>query len=132
MAKYKWVSHNGNTLFNVGILEDGSLHNPRGYPDDIVRAAVLVADARRHERRSQAAKAAGETRRRRRQQRTHEAARAIVARHGVQPSHNCFICGRGLADHVSIARGIGSECWQGVLSTVEALRGNAKQHMEVT
>jgi hypothetical protein len=35
-------------LFDVGILDDGTLYNPRGYPDDLVHSAVLAADARRH------------------------------------------------------------------------------------
>jgi hypothetical protein len=49
MSRYQWVHHNGAQLYEVGILLDGTLHNPRGYPDDIVRAAVLAADQRRHE-----------------------------------------------------------------------------------
>ena len=57
-SRYKWVNHEGERLYEVGILADGTLHNPRGYPDDVVRAAVLAADARKHERRSRAAKKA--------------------------------------------------------------------------
>jgi hypothetical protein len=44
MGRYKWVYH------------DNARHNPNGYPEDIVRTAVLAADTRRHERRSAAAK----------------------------------------------------------------------------
>ena len=53
MSKYNWVRHNGEKLFDVGILPDGTLHNPRGYPDEDVRSAVLAADARRRERRKE-------------------------------------------------------------------------------
>ena len=60
MSRYKWVRHEGGKLYEVGIRADGALYNPRGYPEDVVRAAVLAADQRRHERRSHAAqKAAG-------------------------------------------------------------------------
>jgi hypothetical protein len=45
MSRYKWVYHGAEKLYEVGILPDGTLHNPRKYPDDIVRAAVLAADA---------------------------------------------------------------------------------------
>src|SRR5215210_6509072 len=34
MSKYKWVWHDFHTgarFYDVGILSDGSLHNPRGY-----------------------------------------------------------------------------------------------------
>ncbi len=33
-------------LYNVGINDDGSLHNPNGYPEDLVRAAVLAVPPR--------------------------------------------------------------------------------------
>jgi hypothetical protein len=47
MTKYKCVYYKRERLDDVGILPDGMLHNPL-----VVRAAVLAADARRHERRS--------------------------------------------------------------------------------
>ena len=39
MSRYRWVYHNEAKLYDVGILPDGTLHNPRGYPDDDVRSA---------------------------------------------------------------------------------------------
>jgi hypothetical protein len=65
MGKYRWIRHGDQQLLHVGILADGTLHNPNGYPDDLVREAVLVADERRRARRSVSAKKAAETRRRR-------------------------------------------------------------------
>jgi Family of unknown function (DUF6011) len=118
MSLWKWVRHQGETLYQIGILADGSLHNPRGYPEHIVRAAVLAADARRHERRSAAAKKAAETRARRQEQQILAIARRIVANAKIGPRNNCAICGRGLGDPESIERGIGSECWQSVLEQV--------------
>jgi hypothetical protein len=119
MGLYQWVHHNGEKLYEVGILPDGSLRNPRGYPEDIVRAAVLAADTRRHERRSVAAKEAAKTRARQQERQILAIARRIVANGKVGTRDNCVICERGLGDFESIERGIGSECWQGVLEQIE-------------
>ena len=122
VSTYRWVHHEGGKLYDVGILADGSLHNPRNYPVDVVRAAVLAADARRHERRSRSALKAAQTRKRRTQARVHQIAARIVAGHRVGPRQHCALCGRGLDDPASVARGIGSECWQDVLVEIEARR----------
>jgi hypothetical protein len=116
-SKYRWVyTPNGDRLSSVGILADGSLHNPNNYPEDVVRAAVLAADARRHERRSQAAKQAAETRRVRTARRVYRAVERIKAGGVYGPSGKCAICGKGLSDAESIQRGIGSDCWQAILA----------------
>jgi hypothetical protein len=124
---YRWVyHHNGRDmerLYDVGILADGTLHNPRGYPDDVVRAAVLAADERRHMRRSEAAKKAAVTRAERQRKLIYRIADRIVSGHDIGPRANCAICGKGLGDPVSIERGIGSECWQSVLSILTARKG---------
>jgi hypothetical protein len=118
---YRWChGPNGEMLYGIGILADGSLRNPHGYPDDVVRAAVLAADARCRARRSGSAKKAAETRRQRQLKRTATVAQKILAGHGIGARQNCAICGRGLGDPVSIARGVGSECWQDVLNLVSA------------
>jgi Family of unknown function (DUF6011) len=36
----------------------------------------------------------------------------------IDPRNNCVICGRGLDDPQSIARGVGSECWQDVVEAI--------------
>jgi hypothetical protein len=102
----------------VGILPDGSLHNPNGYPEDVVRAAVLAADVRKHERRSVAAKEAAITRYDRQEKRVYAVAKRIKDGGHFGPRKNCIICKRILSDEQSIARGIGSECWQGVLDDI--------------
>jgi hypothetical protein len=133
-TKYKWAYHSPNheKLFEVGILADGSLYNPRGYPDDVVRDAVLAANARRHARCSAASKKgsqqATETRRRRRVRRVHETAKKIVAGHHGGPQSHCAICKRGLGEGESIARGIGSECWQDLLDTIERMKAQTVSH----
>ena len=119
MSRYKWVHHEGTTLYEVGILPDGTLYNPRGYPDDIVRTAVLAADARKHERRSRAATKAADTLRQRQSRKVYAAARRLTLNNEpIGPRHHCVICGRKLNDAQSIAGGIGSECWQSVLNQI--------------
>lgn len=122
---YRWVSHPSapgpaQYFYDVGILADGSLHNPRGYPPDIVREAVEAANARRDARRSEAAKRAAKTRALRREKRVTEAAKRILAGEGIGESMHCEICGKALSDPESIKRGIGSECWQDVLTAISA------------
>jgi hypothetical protein len=119
MSKWKWVLHEGKHIYDVGILDDGSLHNPRGYPPEIVRAAVMAAHASRHARRSAAAKKAAVTRTQRQARKVYSIVKRIVEGHSIGPRTNCVICGRGLADQQSIDRGIGSECWQDVLSELQ-------------
>jgi hypothetical protein len=122
MGRWKTIHHNGQRLHSIGVLSDGSLYNPNGYPEEIVRAAVAGAEQRRHDRLSAAATKAAATRRRRREKRVYDTARRIIE-HGSQgPADHCCICGRGLADSASIERGIGSECWQDVLAHLELVR----------
>jgi hypothetical protein len=125
MSRWRFVTHEGTTSYDVGILPDGTLHNPRGYPDALVREAVAAADARRHGNRSLAAQRAAATRRRRRQKRVAEIAARILAGYDIGKRSNCAICGRGLGDPASIKRGIGSECWQDLLTALENARSVA-------
>jgi hypothetical protein len=129
VGKYKWVRVEGGAdrLFDVGILADGSLHNPCGYPEDVVRAAVASADARHHERRSAAAKKAALTRAKRQERKVAAVAKRILAGEGISAQSHCAICGRGLDDPESIARGVGSECWQDVVRIVERSRPRQPQ-----
>jgi hypothetical protein len=87
-----------------------------------VRETVAAADQRRHARRSKAAKKAATTRSRRTELRVQKVAQHVLEQKPIGPRPNCFICGRGLDDSASIQRGIGSECWQGVLKCITELR----------
>jgi hypothetical protein len=126
MSRWKRVSYEGTQLFEVGILDDGTLHNPRGYPPEIVRAAVMAVDARQHARRSAAAKKAAVTRQRRHAGRVWQAGRLLANNLATGPSQHCCICGRHLDDPASIQRGIGSECWQDVLRWADIIRAKIK------
>lgn len=120
MSTWKWVRHEGAMLYSIGVNPDGSLHNPNGYPEGTVRAAVAAAEQRRHQRRSTAAKKAAETKRRRQEKRTYDIVQRIGAGERFGPRSHCVICKRGLDDPQSINRGIGSECWQAVLDHIGA------------
>src|SRR5262245_48508390 len=127
---YKWVhAPEGTKLFGVGIFLDGTLRNPYGYPEDVVRAAVLAADERRHKRRSEAAKEAAETRRRRTQARVYQVAKRITSGGSFGPKQRCVICGKALDDPQSVERGIGSECWQDVLGQITRQRASERVPM---
>jgi hypothetical protein len=95
-------------------------YNPNGYAEELVRTAVLAADARRHERKSQAAKQSAATRQERRRDKVHIVAKRSAAGLSTGPAKHCYICGRFLTDPVSIDRGIGSECWQDVLNAISS------------
>jgi hypothetical protein len=102
MSTYQWVYHNDQRLLDVGIMPDGSLHNPNGYPDELVREAVTAAEQRRKERRSQGAKKAAETRRVRRGKLVYTIAKRMVDGADIAPRNDCAVCGRGLHDPDSI------------------------------
>ena len=117
-TRWKWIRHEGQRLESIGVNDDGSLYNPNGYPADLLRAAIDGAVERRRGRRSAAAKKAAQTRRTRQERLVYDVARRIVAGEVFGPATGCFICHRGLGDPESIQRGIGSECWQGVLDGI--------------
>jgi hypothetical protein len=100
MSEYNWVRHpdgdQNQRLHDVGINADGTLHNPNGYPEEIVRAAVLAADARRHARRSESAKKAAETRKRRQQ--------------GTPSLDICAVCGTGPTNIITAGMSFHEAC----------------------
>jgi hypothetical protein len=119
---WRYINHEGQTLHNIACHADGSLYNPNGYPDDLVRAAVAAAEEHQRQRRSEAAKQAAKTRQARKERLVYQAARRIIDGEVFGPRKSCFICKRGLGDPESIQRGIGSECWQFVLNHIKVAK----------
>jgi hypothetical protein len=119
MSRWKWIEYQGHRLKDLGVAADGSIYDPNRYGEELVRAAVAQAEEKRHQRRREAALRAAQTRARRREKLVHEVARAIVAGRTFGPRQRCVCCLKALADPESIERGIGSDCWQGVLSLIE-------------
>lgn len=119
MSRWKFVNHDGTRFYDIAVNPDGSLHNPNGYPEDAVRAAIAFAEEHRHQRRSKAATKAAETRRKRQELQVYKVAQKINLGHRYGPASHCVICKKGLGDQQSIERGIGSDCWQKVLGHLE-------------
>lgn len=107
---------------DVGINEDGSLHNPNGHPEEPVCAAIADALEAERRRRSAGARIASTTRAERHEKQLYRAARRVLEGLQVANSTHCDICKKALTDEQSIARGIGPECWQGVLGRIDWMR----------
>jgi len=125
MSRYTWVRKSGTdsgTLSKVGIDADGSLWNPNGYPEDEVRRAVEEANQRRKEVRSEAAKKAAVTRKLRVEKKTYEFAQRLKDTGHLTPSKHCLICRKRCSDPESVARGVGSDCWQNVLAFLSTMK----------
>jgi uncharacterized protein DUF6011 len=114
----RWWRQVGD-FHEVAIRDDGSLWNPNNYPEAAVRQAIADAEARLQARKQESIKRGVEKRAQRREQRIWAAADAIRTGAGIGPRDTCFCCRKALTDPPSIARGIGPECWEGVLRTVE-------------
>lgn len=116
-------------LYHITLKTDGTLVNPRGYPEEIVRHAIEYKG-----------KQGARTRKSRREKRVHEIAEQL-AREGkigdpirrraskllmeLGEKPVCCICDRALTDQESIDRLIGPECWQDVLNWIEKIKTKA-------
>lgn len=118
--RWRYIHHEGTYYYSIGILADGTLYNPRGYFEADVRAAIAGAEARATERRREAAKRAAATRKERHDKHVYEVAQRIIDGHRYGPAGNCVVCKKVVTDAASIERGIGSDCWQGVLAFITA------------
>jgi hypothetical protein len=80
---WRWLPHEGQLLYRVGLRPDGSLVNPNNYPEDIVRLLVTRAYegwmAEKARRRAEGAKKAVITRKRRAEKKLYEIVDRIVA-----------------------------------------------------
>ena len=119
---YRSVPSEFGTLYGIGIFKDGTLRNPMGYPEDRVRMVLDRLYEEERQRRSKAAKQAAITRKRRQSKLIHEIAKGIAEGRNYGPRNQCVLCKRGLTDQESILRGVGSDCWQGVLAATEKMR----------
>lgn len=134
--RWRWLRSTSATYQGVRITQEGDvsceeavLHHPehRRVPGDEVDSAALLQAAAGALRRDAAARRriaekAAVTRKRRRELKISSTAEAIRVGKVLGPRSSCVICGRGLADQHSIDRGIGSECWEGVLQIIEDKR----------
>jgi hypothetical protein len=119
---YRWVHAETGILYDIGRFSDGRIHNPKDYPEEVVVRALDNALEQDLVKRKEAARKAAVTRKRRRAKLIWEIAKGIVEGKKYGPRQKCALCGKGLTDQQSIDRGIGSDCWQGVLSETERMR----------
>jgi hypothetical protein len=125
---WQWVYHDGQRLHDVGILADGTLHNPRGYDAAIVREAVERAERERHERRSAGAKQAALTKKRRAEQELYLIVNQMVAIHRREGRKVCRVCSKPVYDVGSVAWRICPACWSRIVEAAEAiLQGTSQQ-----
>jgi hypothetical protein len=106
----QYFTHPSSRLYNVGINADGSLHNPYGYPEDIVRSSI----ADRERVRANGVLCGVKTRAHRREDQIWQAVK-LWRKGELTPARECRCCHKDLTDPPSIARGIGPECWPRVL-----------------
>jgi hypothetical protein len=120
-TRWHWVRHEGRRIMQPVLRMDGGViaeaSSADSTPPAVVVRAVLQALQHRHERRSAAATRAAVTRAKRQERLVYEAAQRLREQMLTRRSH-CRICGRALDDADSVARGIGSECWQSVLAAL--------------
>jgi hypothetical protein len=133
--RYYWVVDPSDPsgkkmLRRVGVLADGSVWNPEGHDEQLLRQAVAIADVFMKEKRHQAAMKASETRRRRHDINLDKLARKYLAGNVFGPQHNCACCDKALTDQISILRGIGSECWGHLMSRCETLKAEGRPSLE--
>jgi hypothetical protein len=124
-SSWRWVYGADDSIRNCCIEIEGS-HVVRAEastdhaPAQIVRG-IYDALKRERQRRSEAARRAANTRAERRDRMVYSPARYYLDRGAFPPAGKCRICGRKLSDQESISRGIGAECWQGVLRTTTTM-----------
>jgi hypothetical protein len=119
---YRWVHSEIGILYEIGRYKEGTIRNPRGYPEDVgIRASTRLSNKNTRGA-ARPLRKAPFTRKRRQAKLIHDIAKGITEGRKYGPRNNCVLCGRGLTDQESIQRGIGSECWQGVLAETERVR----------
>jgi hypothetical protein len=94
--RWNWIRHEGVRYWDLGRNPDGTLHNPNGYPEEVVLAAIEGAEERRHRTRSNAAKKAAKTRQERKDRLVYQVVERLKAGGKLVPGTHCEICGRAL------------------------------------
>ena len=118
---WRYIRRDGEQFNSIGVRTDGTLFNPNGYPEPVVRDVITWAEDRLKERRSRAAIKAGVTRAKRQELRVHRMAEKLLADERIPPTHYCYCCRRKLVDQESIDRSVGPECWDRVLLKMTAI-----------
>ena len=119
---YRWYRSNGTVFHNVSLEHDSENIVSFSCDEDdkeAAKAGLLAVLISEKAKRSEAVKKAAETRRQRTKARVYEVARAWIGAN--RAAMRCRICGKKMTDDESILRGVGSDCWQDVLSVIKQL-----------
>ena len=126
-SRWEWVSTESGRMegpvvrIEHGQIVEASARDCRWTTTQIVRG-VYLAHRRIAERRSASAKKAAETRKGRQDARVYALAKWWLKYEKLPPSKKCHMCGKSLDDAESIDRGVGSDCWQNLLTIIEHTR----------
>ena len=135
MAKPTKHQHTGRWYIDrrrglVWITADGELKqeavNGQAFsplPEREAVEKVWLNTQRKKQVRSEAAKKAAETRRKRQEAKAYAIAEKVVGGAELPPALKCRICGKKVTDEKSRQRGIGSDCWQWVLTLIDRVYG---------
>ncbi len=132
--RYNWILVGSRRMHNPSVrAEDGRVveatTSDEGFTSTEIVRAIFHAFFQGHEQRSESAKRGARKAAKRRQLLVYEAAEALK-NNALTPRKRCRICGRGLEDHASIARGIGSECWEQVLAALTQRKEEQREKAE--
>lgn len=116
--RWRWISYLGRSITAPQFTLRAGAHADNADPRFVLEALV-TANRNLAARRSAAAKKAAATRDRRRHLYGKKLAIRIAGGEVMGPSLQCKVCDKPVTDPESIARGIGSDCWQFVMSLME-------------
>ena len=124
VERWKWIRTDRGRMNSPALwFENGAVVRTEAdgefTPDEITRG-IYEALRRRREKARQAAKKAAVTRARRRELKVQKVVQGYLETGKLFPTKKCRVCGRALNDSESIARGVGSECWQDIMAIITA------------
>lgn len=126
VTRWRWVRiPDGGKVRDVRVNHDGEsiigIEFAGAYDIEAVQNRLIEVLTAKKEERQEYARRGAATRARRKANRVHETAKAMLAGEDLA-SPTCRICRGRLTDEATRKRGIGPECWQGVLAIVEGSR----------
>jgi hypothetical protein len=116
--QWRHIHFNGAKLTDPKFTSDGVCSAAGDVDRVTILRALITANRRQHDRRSASSKRAAQTRAQRVELLVYRTALRLIDGGSLSPSTRCIICRKRVTDEESIARGIGAECWQGVLAAI--------------
>lgn len=128
---WHWITGKNGRIRNVRITHDGrsitSLSFDGNHAHSDVVSVLIATLNKQTDRRKHAAEKAALTRKQRHERDVYQIAKVIFSGGTTRNSLRCHLCRKPITDPESQARGIGSDCWQAVLSKVNELVSAIKE-----